>query len=125
MPQRDSGFDKHPENINRNGRPPAWKRFGEVAKAILEEKEVNIHLTDEDGKTILKRRIKTKGKNIQEALTAVLVNKSLTGDIQALKLLIEQIDGKPDQTLNLNEIELPKMEIIPCPKREEKNGKDD
>lgn len=84
MPVED-GFQKHPENINRNGRPKKGNTWADVIREAVGE-EIEFQGT--------KRQYK-------KLIAEVLRKKALKGDLKAIEMLIERMDGKPLQT-NLN-----------------------
>lgn len=78
------GFDKRPEDINRNGRPPKdWTMASLIREAGEEAGE-----TGEPRKKIIARKL------------AELAEK---GDMQAIKEFNDRLDGKPKQNVtNVN-----------------------
>lgn len=76
-----AGFDKHPENINRNGRPKGIS-ITEMVKAALEEKEPQTKLKWKD--LIVKK---------------ILVKAVSEGDVQLIKAIWNYIDGMPQQDI--------------------------
>ncbi len=85
MAARDNGFDKNPENINRNGRPPLEFSLTNILRETLNQ------TNDETGKT--------KKQEVIDKMYEIAVKK---GDVQMLKYLIDRIDGKPLQTIEAN-----------------------
>jgi N-acetylglucosamine kinase-like BadF-type ATPase len=85
MAQSD-GFQKHPENINRNGRP---KKGDTITDAI---------------KNILQQEVDTKeGKKAVKELFAKKVSEmALKGDLNAIKLIMQYCDGMPLQKQDIN-----------------------
>lgn len=79
-----NGFDKRPQDINRNGRPPKEVSLTDILKELSLTKET----TDRDdlGNKIL----------IKTALANKLLDLALKdGDITAIKYIYDRIDGKP------------------------------
>jgi len=79
-----NGFDKNPQNINRNGRPPKEYSMTDLLRTALEEPY------DDSGKT-------NKRMVIDKMLE--LANE---GDSIILKYLFDRIDGKPLQQVQAN-----------------------
>ena len=79
-----NGFDKNPQNINRNGRPPKEYSMTDLLRTALDEPY------DESGKT-----------NKQMVIDKMfeLAN---DGDGNILKYLFDRIDGKPLQSIEAN-----------------------
>lgn len=70
-----TGFQLHPENINRNGRPPKGHSITETIKAMMDEKP-----------------------EIKKALGGKILKMALEdGDMAAIRLLWNYIDGMPVQ----------------------------
>jgi len=75
------GFDKHPENINKKGRPPVLPDLKEaIAKILSEEK---------DGITAL------------DAILAALRARAAKGDVRAAQELLDRGFGKSQQFIDL------------------------
>jgi hypothetical protein len=72
------GFAAHPENINRNGRPPKGHSITETIRAMMDEKP-----------------------EIKKALGAKILQMAVEGDITAIKTLWNYIDGMPVQKQEL------------------------
>lgn len=84
----DNGFDKRPQDINRNGRPKKEYCLTDILKD-------QGNLTDEvdaDGNPISRK----------EAVGRKLWERALGGDVVLLKYLYDRIDGKPLQTIEAN-----------------------
>jgi hypothetical protein len=92
-PEGAKPFDKHPENINKNGRP---KKLPELDALLFEV------LSDEK-----------QGKQAIESVLIALKNKAIKGDVRAIELLLNRSYGKLaekfDGSLNLGE--MPKIII--------------
>jgi len=72
------GFGEHAENINRSGRP----RNGQTWRDILTEV----------GETVVSQ---SHGKSFKEAVAVKLWEEALKGNINAMKILFERMDGIP------------------------------
>ena len=73
---RGKGFDKHPERINKKGRPKLPDLREAIAKILADEK---------DGKTAL------------DAILAALRAKAAKGDVRAAQELLDRAFGKSKQ----------------------------
>ncbi len=82
MKDISNGFQKHPENINRNGRP----RKDESITSIM--------------RNTLQKQVETKEgkKELREIFCDKVIQKALKGDMQAIKIIWNYIDGMPKQT---------------------------
>ncbi len=81
-----AGFDKHPENINRDGRPKKEWTWRSLLQEVAEEMDAS-----EDGKQEPKKKL----------MARKLVSKALEGDTTALKEFGDRIDGKASQGIEL------------------------
>lgn len=68
------GFAAHPENINRNGRPPKGHSITETIRAMMDERP-----------------------EIKKALAAKVLQMASEGDITAMKTIWNYLDGMPTQ----------------------------
>ena len=89
-----NGFDKRPQDINRNGRPPKEYCLTDILK-----EQGNI----EDAETTNGDKISRK-----QAIAKKLWDMAMDGDVTALKYLYDRVDGKPLQTI---EAQVTKQEI--------------
>jgi hypothetical protein len=107
-----NGFSKNPENINRKGRPVSIRQN---LKDMLEnEGELrvdpeNVISVNKDGSVSIKLP-KT------DAITYKLMDWAINGNgnesIKAIQIMLEQIDGKPNKTIDVNErLEIPLIDI--------------
>lgn len=96
------GFNTHPENINKNGRPArdwTWKQLLENA---MEEA-----LKD--------------GEPVKKFVAKSLVREVLKGNVRAMEVLFDRMDGKPQQSIDhttLGEKLVTPMHFIPEEKDE-------
>jgi hypothetical protein len=91
------GFQHNPEFINLNGRPKKGQTITDIIQKMGEEKKVNI-----DGNDVTWR----------EALSTRVWNLALKGDLQALKYVVDRIDGKPKETIDINDSKEDKLERL-------------
>ncbi len=82
----NSGQFKPGQSGNPAGRPPKHSALADIMREKLEEEQ---SIIGKDGK---KKRIKLK-----EIFTEKVIQLALTGDIQAVKLIYNYIDGMPKQ----------------------------
>lgn len=82
-----NGFNKNPQNINKNGRPPKEQSLTDILIALSEGKKRNINGIDYDWK---------------EALGVKLWEMAFNGDIHAIKYLYNRVDGSPKQSLSVS-----------------------
>ncbi len=98
-----AGFDKHPENINRDGQPPSIKR--QLKELLAKNGEFAI-----PEKLLLRTEIK-EGVSYyifklptQKALANKLLNMAMRSSVTGLKafqMVMEQIDGRPHQSVDV------------------------
>ena len=100
MAARSGGFDKHPENINRNGRAPKEFTLTNLLRETLNQ------TNDETGKT--------KKQEVIDKMYELAVEK---GDVQMMKYLIDRIDGKPLQTIEA-QVTRPEADLSNLSKKE-------
>jgi len=75
------GFDKHPENINKKGRPPVLPDLKRaIAQCLAEEKD---------------------GKVAFDQILAALRMKAVKGDVRAAQELMDRAYGKAQQNINV------------------------
>lgn len=76
------GFEKHPERINRKGRPPVLPELKEVIAKIMSEEQ--------------------KGMTALEAVLRSLLVRAVKGDTRAAAELLDRYYGKAMQTMDMN-----------------------
>lgn len=79
-----AGFNVHPENINRRGRPPKGHSITETIRAMMDEKP-----------------------EIKKMLAAKILQLAAEGDITAMKTIWNYLDGMPMQKSDLRVTQLP------------------
>jgi len=89
-----AGFNVHPENINRKGRPPKEHSITDTIKQFMDDKP-----------------------EIKEAISKKILQLVLDGDVQTIKTLWGYLDGMPTQKHDVGD-ELKQIMI------EWKHGKD-
>jgi hypothetical protein len=93
-----NGFDKNPENINKKGRPPSIRK--EIVKLLdgdggLYVPAGSVESINEDGSVIV--RIPNPSQFAMK-----LFQLAMKGNLKALQMVLEQVDGKPTQQTNLD-----------------------
>ena len=103
-----NGFDKNPQNINKDGRPPSLK------KKILEliQKDGSIKFKKEQVKKIHDDGSVSIMLPTSDALMIKLISMAGSGNIKALQILLEYVDGKGQQSIEISQTELPKLKVI-------------
>jgi uncharacterized protein YihD (DUF1040 family) len=99
-----NGLKQNPQNINRTGanRSP----MSAILKQLTDDKisEIEIKMTSEDGKSRVKKlKLETK-QDFKTAISFILMQKALSGDLKAIEMVFDRTEGKPLQkTENTNE----------------------
>ncbi len=100
---KNKGFDKNPQNINRKGRPLSIKQD---LKTILEIDgkftidAKNIVSINDDGSVTIK--IPTS-ESLALKLLQLATNGKNSNTLKAIQMIMEQIDGKPKQSIDIQE----------------------
>ena len=100
-----NGFDKNPENINRSGQNAG--SISHILKTLGEENIISYELITTDSndiKKIHKGTLKSKD-SLNKALSIILFQKALTGDLKAIREILDRTEGKPNQYMNTDNIE--------------------
>jgi hypothetical protein len=98
-----NGFEKNPQNINKNGRPKST--ISELLDELTDAKSLSfqIEFTDQNGeKHTRKGKFKTK-KSIKEMIAAQLIQKAVKGDLKAIREFLDRTEGKPQQKLDIDQ----------------------
>jgi hypothetical protein len=98
-----SGFQVNPENINRNGRPKGtgWKQ---TLNRLLDGSHIHIEITNENGrKTVIDRRVDENSESLRQSIAAGIIVKALSGDLRASQIIMDRIEGKPAQKIDIVE----------------------
>jgi hypothetical protein len=77
-----TGFQLHPENINRDGRPPKGQTMTDIMREILEEDLPS-------------------GKKRKEALVRKVLELAYEGNETMIKMAWNYLDGMPKQSLDM------------------------
>jgi len=95
-----NGFSANPQNINRDGRPVSIR---EQLKDLLEA-EGNVTMpanqvvkVNDDGSVILKLPTQMQ---LAMKLSSWAMSKKGNDSLKAIQMIMEQIDGKPDQKID-------------------------
>jgi hypothetical protein len=73
-------FEKGDARINRRGRPKKGQALTDILNFQLDQKTGD-------------------GKFLRETIAEKLIDLALSGDVPALKYLVDRVDGKPRETL--------------------------
>jgi len=85
------GFDVHPENINRLGRPKKGETFTDIIENELSKE--NVKIKTEDGVTMV---------SAKEAVVRKLISLAVQeGSFPAIQYLMNKLDGSPRQMITL------------------------
>ena len=123
-PQR-AGEPSH----NPHGRPKKDKCFGDIAREMMDSKEIEISLTLPSG-VVKKIGIKSD-KTIKQSIIAAMIREAMTGNLQAAKELIDRVDGKVTEKIDVKnshgvvvfeEIRQPDVTIKPDPQSDSAPG---
>jgi hypothetical protein len=97
-------FYKGSPHINRNGRPKKGETFSDAIASVLHEKAVNY-----------------KGELItgKEAAARKLLELAISGDVNALKYLMDRVDGRPDVYKHIQNVSIPQIVIMPMDEEDE------
>ena len=105
--KKTMGFASHPENINRNGRPP---REWTWAKIVEEEVE-----------KLGTGRLGSRKEKLKQTMVKRMIGKVLKGDVTAMKVLMDRTDGLPKQVIE-GDINLYKLNIVRAADGDNDNG---
>ena len=78
----NAGFDKNPQNINRNGAPKKEWTWGGLFRELSEKGKGN--------------------KEVRRLMAKAMIKKAKEGDVQAFKEIANRTDGLPKQTVEGN-----------------------
>lgn len=97
-----NGFDKNPENINRKGQPVSIRN--QLKRLLEQEGKITIpanqvHEVKDDGSVVL---ILPTQDQLAMKLISWALSKKGVDSIKAIQMVMEQIDGKPKQELDVN-----------------------
>ncbi|MDA8692491.1 hypothetical protein N9L92_00400 [Saprospiraceae bacterium] len=113
---RTNGLDKNPSNINKNGRQPSIKnQLKELAASdgFIEYPIEDVEILDD------KVRIRIPHQNaIAQKLWTWAMSKKGNESIKAIQIIMNQIDGKPTQSISAN---IDSMKPLVIDWQEEKN----
>ena len=84
------GFEKHPENINRKGRPKKGETFTDIIQTELSKE--NVQVKGENGEAVL---ISGREAVVRKLITMAIAE----GNFPALRYLMDRVDGSPRQSV--------------------------
>lgn len=92
------GFDKLPQNINKNG---ALKPISKILKELGEAKEIhyNIKIIDMNGQKDVREGEINSRSTLNEVIAIMLFQKALEGDLKAISEIMDRTEGKPKQVV--------------------------
>ena len=96
----------------KNGRPKKVDTYGEILKTILASQIMEVTLTTGGEQQVIKIE---SDKPFSYAVGVKLVIECLKGDVQAIRHLMNRVDGKPAQSINLSAQENPFQEFTDMP----------
>ena len=118
---KNKGFDKRPENINRKGRPISIKQ--DLKNILGTEGEINIK--SENIISINKNGSVTVKMPTSESLAMKLLQIANRGKntttLKAIQIVLDQIDGRPKQSIGFELGDIKPLENIRLPPRESKD----
>ena len=88
---------------NPNGRPKKENTYSDTLREILESKSIKIKYTytDKNGDTQIKHVQVTSDKNMYHGIAAAQISEALAGNVQAQKEIIDRIQGKAPQGIDI------------------------
>lgn len=115
-----NGLDKNKQNINKEGRPPSIKR--ELKELLAKQGKIKVDAKqvvsiEEDGSVIIK--LPTEMQLAMKLQQWALSNKGMNS-LKAIQMIMEQIDGKPQQEVSLTHVEQPLFRIEEEPEKKKK-----
>jgi hypothetical protein len=111
---KNKGFDKHPENINKNGRPKGQSLIT-ILKNILEKEAPDSVTNNEYIQSYIESNLVKRKLTHQETIMLKLIHSAeVMGDMAAMKEILNRIEGpiteKIEQTINIPQ--LPPVKIV-------------
>jgi hypothetical protein len=114
---KDKGFDKRPENINRNGAPKKISIRKELETILGSDgvvkysgKQIVEIGETEAGEKFVKIKLPTQQALAQKMISIAMGSNKSSNTLRAIIQILEQFDGKPTQ--NINDISENKETII-------------
>lgn len=83
---------------NPNGRPKKENTFSDIARELMSANEIEIEYTIKDKTTHLSFK---SSKPIYYGVATALIKEALSGKVNAAKELLDRIEGKPNQSIDL------------------------
>ena len=87
---------------NDKGRPKLEDTFSDIMRGMLSGDTIKVTWTEDGEKRTRKVKVED-GKNFNYALAATLIMEGLTGNMRAIKAIMDRVDGRPAQNINLTE----------------------
>lgn len=122
-----TGFDKHPENINKEGRPKGFKGLTGTLESILNTDGTmiidQVYEVDEQGKEtgniFKKAKVKIPKK---EMVILAAIKKAIKGDIRAIEFIFDRIEGKASQPIEVDQKNKTVIEFVNVSKQFNDDG---
>jgi hypothetical protein len=96
------GF-KPGQSGNPAGRPTLENTFSVIARELLLANEINItYKYPKDGRMVQSTMHMESDKTINHSLIAALIKEGMSGNVQAIKELIDRVQGKSTENINQN-----------------------
>lgn len=97
---------------NPNGRPPA--PISKLLRELGEKSNIECEITyvDSNGEKVTQKiGTQAKGKSINHAIAAMMLDKALSGDIAFLKEVLNRQEGAPQQKIEHTEVPINVAEL--------------
>lgn len=89
---------------NPHGRPKKERCFSDIARQLLSAKSLDIEYTfPKDGKLIKNRIAIDSNKSIHHSLCAALIREGMSGNVQAIRELIDRTEGKAKEIVSITD----------------------
>jgi len=103
MPKNSTSW-KPGQSGNPAGRPKNTRYFSDVAKELLTGKKIDVTwtITDEKGNKKTKRLNLESSEKTNYGIAAALIVEAVKGNVQAAKELIDRVEGRPKQAVEMS-----------------------
>ena len=89
---------KKGQSGNPKGRPKKGLSWAEAFRELGEKKKIEICFTDKENKKV-EWQYKSK-TNLRKAIVSIVYMHALKGDIKAIQLIVDRVEGKPIQPMD-------------------------
>ena len=98
MPSSDTQFKKG-QSGNPAGRPKKSKSLSDMLRHILDSDTASLVIANPDGK---ERTVDLKAsENFNYVIAVVMIQKALEGNLRAVQMIWDRMEGKPAQALEI------------------------